>query len=159
MIESFTPEILRFKDDTLSQYLKFDFGKYTIPESFFKHSSAFDAAEELFSSDYAIVASYMEDQSYRLVQLLVKDKSSEEGHSQYGLYNGKEWKWFSLRDYEPEPASSPFKGFYNNVLYCLFEPEMIMKMESRLGKSILNRDILKEITPESEYVIAKICFN
>ena len=146
-IDSFSPTVYVYRDGQVTPHLSFDFGKYSIPETFFRANDAFAAAESLFASDYAVVTSYSEEGEHKLVHLLVKDKGHDENWSEYGVYDGSAWLWFSLSDYTDEALPGPLRFFESGILYGLFTAEELERMGIRETVASCDRDT---------YVVAKI---
>lgn len=156
-IDSYSPTVYLYRDGQAVPYLSFDFGKYALPASFFKAQDAFAAAEELFSSDYAVIASYAEEGAYKLVHVLLKDDSQDRNWSEYGLYDGNGWRWFSLSDNTDEALPGPLRFFESGTLYGLFGVEELSRMSRSFAPAIADR-IEESLSncDQDAYVIAKI---
>ncbi len=74
----------------------FDFGRYTIPESYFEHPDAMAASTALFGSDFANLRIFFESPRHSVLQVAYQFGSQGEGGGGAlvtGFRTGDEWRW------------------------------------------------------------------
>lgn len=75
-------------------FLKFDFGKYNVPDKYFKYSDPYTAAQKLLNSDFAIMERFFINQNH-LVLSVNFQFGSQEGKiiSSLGVESNGKWRW------------------------------------------------------------------
>lgn len=154
-IDSYSPTVYCLSEGSVKPYLSFDFGKYTIKESFYSSKDPFSAAEMLMSSDYSIINSYCESGDYRLVQAMLKKKSDQIGTCNYGLCHKGVWSWFSLQGVEEEPYPGPLKTIKDNALFGIFTKHELTSFVDQMDNT-QKKTILCNETSENNIVILKL---
>lgn len=154
VIDSYSNVVKEYSAGEVSDGTAFDFGKYSIPESFFGFDDAFAAMETLMSSEYALLNQYLCDGDSRLVNILVQKGMEQDSY--YGLLSGGDWHWFSAGKPGQDVFAGSFKEMKDGIIYCLLEPATISTFPSSLKKRLSNPEILNSISEEDNCVIAKL---
>ena len=155
ILDSYSPTVYQYDQKTVSAYLNFDFGKYAIREAFYQARDAFESAELLMLSNYAVIGRYMESEYYKLVQVNVFDQQDGSGEGRYGIYDGEKWRWFSLKGYGLEDMT-PFRCITGNVLIGVLSPEDAGAICNALQGKVINPERIQGIKADDNYVIAKM---
>jgi len=156
IIDSYNPDIYEYDAESLKRYLTFDFGKYSIPDKFYKFKDPYQSSQYLFSRNFALIHRYSECKNYKLVEIfLQKDKSVPEFH--YGLETGGKWIWFYAGKAGEEPLATSFRLFdENSRLLCVIDPSTMGKLPYEFKKLVRNQEVIEQSNINSNYVIAKI---
>ena len=153
LIDSYCPVIYQYNTQQLSEYIRFDFGKYTIPETFFSAGDPYKAAAVLLESDFAVINRYMETPELKIVEIMTQ--SHGDVKFIYGLYDQK-WTWFDCIGHG-EVLKESFKFAIGKTIFALLDPSFLMHLEeSQILDKASNIEILKHISEKDNYVIAKI---
>ncbi|GEM_PF-603352 len=154
LIDSFSPIVYEYSNSALVPSLHFNFGKYSVPDEYYNYSDVFVAAEYLMSRAYAIINRYVENDSLKLVEILLSKVDSCNPY--YGLYYKNEWHWFSFGEGN-SPMSFAFRCFYDDkTLLFLLSPDAVHNLPDSLQQFVINYDISKSIAEEDNYIIAKV---
>lgn len=153
LIDSYSTVIYQYINHQLTEHLKFDFGKYSIPEAFFSAGDPYKAATILLESDFAAINRYIETPEIKIVEVMMQ--SNGDLKFTYGLYNQK-WIWFDCNGYG-EVLKESIKTANGKTLFALLDPSMLLPFaESRILDKVTNKETLKHISENDNYVIAKI---
>lgn len=157
VVDSYSPSIYCYNNMTVSKYLKFDFGPYTIKPEFFAFADAFQSAGYLLRNDFAVIYRFMESTQCRLVEVSLQKHPSGSCYV-YGLQSGKSWRWFNCGSGENSSIfAESVKAVDGKTLYCLMDPSLFSSQwTGRFAGLTGNPGILGSIDPEGSYVIAKI---
>ncbi|MCI1785589.1 MAG: hypothetical protein LKI59_05570 [Bacteroidales bacterium] len=157
IVDSYNPVICKFKSGKIEPYLKFDFGKYSIPEAFFKYEDPFKASKFLSSNDYALIGRYFENAKYKFAEIAIETKDETEAGFSYGINSDGVWKWFYAGKAGKDPFAASFRTIDDhNTLFCIIDPALADKIPPALMKKVSNPDILQNIKKDDNYIIAKI---
>lgn len=150
-IDSYTNDIYLFSHGEISEYRKFDFGQYSLPKEFFEYEDSFAAMEMMLSSTFALIQSYQESGDKAFVDVMIQ--SSETASRYYGLSADEKWSWFSLGGQDDAFAGASCV-LENDVLYFVLDPAKISTFPKSLEKKLSNPEVLKTISPDSNFLIA-----
>lgn len=159
MIDSFNDVLFKYSSKGMDPYLRFDFGKYAIGESFYADSDPYSAAEKLLNSEFGSISRYLESDEYRIVEFLI-NKPDGSLHT-YGACKDGIWYWFGESANE---GGSFFRGSVRaldgNDLYCLFQPSAMTDVVRFFSEKIVNREEIENVNPRQlNYVLAKIALD
>lgn len=149
VLDSFSSSIYCFQNNSIYEYERFDFGRYSIPAAFFEYKDVHKGAEFLLSSHFAVIYSYIENDSKKIVQVNIN--KGNENEARYGYFDGDSWNWFSFDSGYSSSTNGPFQFFSGDVLYGLFE---FSKMDKHLKKLV--EAAFDKQNVENEYFIAKL---
>lgn len=153
LIDSYSPVIYQYNNQKLSEHIRFDFGKYTIPKTFFSAGDPYKAAAVLLESDFSVINSYMETPELKIVEIMTQ--SNGDVKFIYGLYD-KEWTWFDCSGHG-EALKESFKFAVGKTIFALLDPAMLTHLKgSLILDKASDKEILKHISEKDNYVIAKI---
>lgn len=153
LIDSYSPVIYQYKNLQLSEYLRFDFGKYAVPETFFSAGDPYKAATILLESDFAVINRYMETPEIKIVEVMTQ--SNGDVKFIYGLYD-KKWTWLDCSGHG-EALKESVKAAKGKTIFALLAPQMLMHLaELQVLDKANNKEILKHISENDNYVIVKI---
>lgn len=150
--DSYSPTVLRYSDESLSPAVTVDFGKYSIPKSYFCHQNAFEAQEELLRREFALVCSYWESGKLRIIDTIVQKKGGPEKY--YAINNGNGWSWFSGGDLGKDPFAGTLKCVKDNDVYFLLDAALMPQISPEILPLLKNPEVLNGIKPMDNYIIA-----
>jgi len=153
LIDSYSNTLLKFSDDEMMPYLTFDFGKYSIPDSFYKYNDPYESVFFLNDSNFALINRYWESDVYRLVEVFIQTK--EDVSYKYALCSKNEWSWFS-EDKNHEFFSNSFRAIRDKQLFCLVSPEKLCTIPEKLMDFGVDFSSLSTLSRESNYVVFTI---
>ena len=153
-IDAFNPTIMKYKNKKVEPYLTFDFGKYAVPEKYYQFKEPFEAATYLMGLDFAVINRYMQNKNLKFVEVVINQK--DHSTAVYGFAKGNKWNWFSVGNPSESPLAGSFKIIKDNVIYCLINPAMLDKMPKEFENLISNKDVLRGVKEESNYIVAKV---
>ena len=164
------PVIYRIIPGSAVPFLKFDFGKYNVPESYWETENAMQAFTDLSQKGFISIAGFMMNDDY-IVTELNQQTGMEDSECYYLLgikerHNGK-WNWIRQRaeenkliaDNQPAPKVSnrpewyakKLKGFTQDGKLMIFlsgyELERLTAKDRQL---IQNPEILENADPEMD---------
>jgi hypothetical protein len=144
-------------DKTIAPYLTFDFNKHKIPDDFFKFNSGFEAAEYLFSQEYAVIRKYFETSTFHIVEILLSSKPMPSFiyGINYKCQSNEDWSWFSMGKIGESPFTNSLKFSVDNKIIFLLDPTQINQLSKSEVSKIINKDVLSQITENSNYFIAE----
>lgn len=152
LIDSYNPVIYQYANQQLSEHIRFDFGKYAIPNTFFSAGDPYKAAAVLLESDFAVINRYMETPELKIVEIMTQSHGNVKFI--YGLCD-KKWTWFDCSGHG-EALKESFKFAVGKTVYALLDPAMLEHLDESFLEKASNREILKHISEKDNYVIAKI---
>ena len=164
------PVIYRIIPGSAVPFLKFDFGKYNVPESYWETENAMQAFTDLSQKGFISIAGFMMNDDYIVTELNQQTGMEDsEGYYLLGIkerHNGK-WNWIRQRaeenkliaDNQPAPKVSnrpewyakKLKGFTQDGKLMIFlsgyELERLTAKDRQL---IQNPEILENADPEMD---------
>lgn len=153
VIDTFSDTLWRYNTGALKPYLVFDFGDYAIDGDFFTIEDMRESARLLFASQFAMVNRYMENGDARLVEFSVQTADRKRSWL-YGYDDGNGWRWIQ--------TGAPFEGSFRLLngrqVVCLLEPSQLARISDAVRSKIENPEVLDEIAPDDNYVLARISF-
>lgn len=151
VVDSYSNTIFRFHEAQCEPYLTFDMGSFSIPKEFYDFSDVGEGAMFLLSRPFALINRYLESPSIQFVEILAR-KSDEKNSMIYGFKTVSNWRWVTL----PDTFNRSVRFLEDSTLVCVVSPEKIIKMDGTLRNKVTNPEVLENISPEDNYVIAKI---
>jgi hypothetical protein len=153
LIDSFNPVIYKYIRKELNSYLTFDFGKYSVPESFFKGNDSYISAESLFSSEFALINRYFENAESKFVEIHLQNPKKADFY--YGIQRNGKWRWFYAGKAGEDPLSTSFRSFdENGNLISVIDSKTISRLPNDFIRLIKNPEILSDI--KTDRIVAKI---
>ena len=153
VIDTFSDTLWRYNTGALKPYLVFDFGDYAIDGDFFTIEDMRESARLLCASQFAMVNRYMENGDARLVEFSVQT-ADRKRRLLYGYDDGNGWRWIQ--------TGAPFEGSFRLLngrqVVCLLEPSQLTRISDAVRSKIENPEVLDEIAPDDNYVLARISF-
>ena len=154
VVDSYNSTVYVFSEEEgFLPYVTFDFGKYNIPEDFYRYSDPFKGAQFLLERDFARVSRFIVGDAGWLAEIAVQTKTGVTLCYCYSFQGGIVWFKQSAED----PFFSSFRRFENNCLIAVIGPESSEKVITIFKDRIVNPDAIQSIT--DNYVIAKIRFD
>ena len=154
IIDSYSNIIKVYSKGEMSDGPSFDFGKYSIPESFYEFYDAFSAMESLMSGEFAMINRYICDDNIRLA--IINVQKQMDLYSYCGVCSEDKWIWFGTGKVGSDLFANSFNQIKEGALYCLFDPSLIGTFPSSLRKLILNPEILDSVGEDDNYIVAKL---
>lgn len=138
--ESISNKIYTIGETGAELFACFDFGKYTIPSNFYTQSSAMEAADLLFKSDFAVINQIVANGNTVVTTIDgVTASDSEKILHAIACYDGSKWSCIKI-DSSDHPLFKSLKGITtNNELMLLANEERITDFASKYP-SLLNID-------------------
>ena len=158
LIDSFNPNILLYKEGEISEFLCLDFGKYRIPEKYFKFDDPYQAVDYLGTIDGATVSYFCKDGEDMIVGINYGGPGRDGGMN-YGIYRGGKWTWFGIKGDQwnnPHPLSYTFRNFKNGFMYFLIPANLVADIPEQIMLLATNPDAIKDLKEDDNYVITKI---
>src|SRR5574344_1750385 len=153
LIDSFNPVIYKYISKELNPYLAFDFGKYSVPESFFKGNDSYISAESLFSSEFALINRYFENAESKFVEIHLQNPKKADFY--YGIQRNGKWRWFYAGKAGEDPLSTSFRSFdENGNLISVIDSKTISRLPNDFIRLIKNPEILSD--SKTDRIVAKI---
>lgn len=156
LIDSYNDVLFKYTSAGLEPYLRFDFGKYAIDDSFYSEPDPYLAAEKLLSSAFGTISRYHESDKYKIAEFIIN--CPDEPKVTYGICKEGAWYWFGEKMHDNDSFfNGSIKDVKGNVLYCIFQPEAISKLSKFFSDKIMNSDVIESINIDQiNYVLAKI---
>lgn len=155
MLDSYSPSVYKIDDEGCTEFISFDFGKYSIKSDFFNFSDPFESADFLLSHNFAVLDRFIGDSRQKMVQISVQHHNGS-GFVIYGYAKDDSWKWFKLPKGSDELTCGPFSYFKDGCVYCLFNPEHAVKFFETYFSFLKDPALLQKIKNSDAHVIAKI---
>ena len=157
ILDSYSPTIYKYCNNTLSPYIKIDLGDYEVPREYYLFDDSFKAAEYLFERDFAIIKQYRESRFMSFIEIHIQHKDGTV-LTNYGIGPKDSIKWFTTTNDNNSFLSGTFKCLDEECIYCLVDPAKLTDLKHTLPFVISNQDILDNINVDDNYVIAKVSF-
>ena len=105
-------------------FLKFDFGKYSIPPTYFTQANPYDAATQLLSSDFATIDRFYINNHHAVVGVNFQF-GSQEGRvlPTIGISDGDTWRWLKAEE------EGPMSLFHSSLRGLTPDSRMILVAE------------------------------
>lgn len=105
--ESLRNEITYINENgKIETFLKFDFGKYNIPKTYFDNSDPYAAAEKLMKSDFVVMDRFFINNDYAVLSVNFQKGGNEiKMITSIGIENNNIWKWLKS---DPKGSLSMF---------------------------------------------------
>lgn len=102
-------------------FLKFDFGKYNVPEKYFNNSDPYAAAEKLMASDYVIMNRFLVNNDHMILSVDFQ-LASREGLviSSLGVESGGKWRWLKTE------KEGPLSMFFSAVRQLTPDSDLVL---------------------------------
>ena len=151
-IDSYNSTIMLFHDDKVSSYLSFDFGKYSIPDDFYRFSDTFESTNFLLKHEFAMITSFLCDHENHFMGVLVQKSPRPEAY--YGFDNRGTWHWFSAGELGNDVFADSFKVLTDGALYCLLDPLLIDSFPTELLEKVKDKTVFYKVNKEDNYILA-----
>lgn len=152
VLDTYSDTLWLYRKGALKPAVAFDTGSYAVDEDFFSLNMQ-ECVRHLFPGPYALIRRFMESEDAQMVEYTVQT-ADRQRFCLYGFDGGHGWRWFR--------AGAPFAGsirlLEGRQAYCLLEPIELVYLSEALRARITNPEVLAKITPEDNYVIARITF-
>ena len=149
------PHLLKYSNNNVEVYHKFDFGQYSLPEKYYQFDNPFESMNYLSTLDkMAGIQKFNKSSDFEILEVYYID--ADNSNMLYGLKTNEEWIWFEAGSIKEEPLSGAFKDLKGDSLYFLVFPNLVNKLPELLGSKAINPEAIKDVTEESNYVIVKI---
>lgn len=139
-------------------HLRFDFGKNAIDKKVFGFGDAMESAQYFMSLEYASVRRYTEDETKRLVEVIVNKKPLPEMIYGLNFKDKGEWVWFSGGKIDTGSLATSFRLLQDGKLYCLLEPYRLKNLTPQERAKITNSQILDTLKESDNFVIGIVEF-
>lgn len=149
--DPFEKTIFRFAQGKMVPWISFDFGPYSIDESFFS-MDFMESAEYIMESDICLISRYYETADYRFIEV---DRPLE-ALTYYGVANDDHWIWFNAGIKSEAMLSGRIKAIDGNDLICLVERSLLLKIDTVLRDKLVEPDVLSNIDETGNDVIIRI---
>ncbi len=153
-VDSYSDIIKVYSNGTMIDGPRFDFGKYSIPQSFYEYDDSFMAMESLLGRDFAMINRYICDEDRRFVSFSLQKQT--EAYTYCGLYVRNQWCWFLAGKVGADVMSNAFQTVKDGVLYCLLDPALMNTLPVSLKKLAINAEVLDNLSVDDNYIIAKL---
>lgn len=154
VLDSWSPVVYQYHKGELQEYLRFNFGKYSIGEDFFNSANPMEGVMSLMKSQYAIISKYFEFDRAKIVEVDVV--TSGRIDKRYAYTRGSDWRWFSLGTPGNSPMAGGLVGIDEDYLYILLNPMHIDDLDESIKSKITNPDVLDNVDEEGNYILAKL---
>lgn len=155
VVDSYSDIVKVYAGREMKDGPSFDFGKYTIPQTFYEYDDAFSAMESILGSEFAMLGRYVCDGDRRLVTVHLQDQDG--AMTNYcGLFLSGRWDWFLAGKEGSDVLSKAFQNLKDGVLYCLLDPALLSTFPSSLKSLAQNPEVLESVSEEDNYILAKI---
>jgi len=154
VLDSWSPVVYQYHMGELQEYLRFNFGKYSIGEDFFNSANPMEGVMSLMKSQYAIISKYFESDRAKIVEVDVV--TSGRINKRYAYTRGSDWRWFSLGTPGNSPMAGGLVGIDEDYLYILLNPMHIDDLDESIKSKITNPDVLDNVDEEGNYILAKL---
>ncbi len=153
MRDSFGCDLYQVTASGCEPYVRFDFKKYSIPESFFTATDYFEGAEQLLNSTFAHISRYVESGKYAVVSVIIQ---SPKGASfVYGIRDDDQWKWYFMGEPHSQPLSGSFRLIQNNCMVYIIEASRMNDIPDAV-KGKITSGLYGHNVENCDYVIAKV---
>lgn len=154
LIDSYNSTIFKYRKKEVTEYLNFDFGKYKIPQKFFKFDDPNQAFLYLQSIEAAGISFFSKEGETFLVGFYGYTNFAR---FDYALYHNNKWTFFHLEKESKEMAFlQNFMTIHNGFLYYLVPAEAVINMPDSLVKLTVNIETRERLKSGDNYVVAKI---
>lgn len=154
ILDPFNPVVYKYDAEELSPYILFDLGRFEVKERYYSFKNPMEAAEYLFSRDYAYINRYAEGSDVKFVEFILTQDG--EGKPYHGLYYKGEWRWFSLGGFYDSIGRAFRTISCDDVLYFLVAPECLREIPEEISGTIVNKSCLDGLSDDNNYVVMKV---
>ncbi len=154
VVDSYSDIIKVYSGGTMTDGPCFNFGKYSIPKSFYEYDDSFMAMDSLLGSEFAMINRYVCDGDRRFVSLTLQKQG--EPYTYCGLYLNGQWSWFYAGKVGTDAMSNACQSLKGGVLYCLFDPSLMSTFPASLKKLVTNSEVLDDLDSDDNCIIAKM---
>lgn len=155
VVDSYSDIVKVYTGRKMQDGPSFDFGKYSIPQSFYEYDDAFSAMDSILGGEFAMLGRYVCDGVRRLVTIHLQDQTGV--MTNYcGLFLDGRWNWFLAGKEGSDALSKAFQTLKDGVLYCLLDPALMSTFPSSLKSLAMNPEALESTSDGDNYILAKI---
>ena len=161
--DTYNPTIYSYKDGEVAAETVFDFGKSAIDAKFYQLDDPYASMDYVLNAPngFSLVRRYVRDDRYQFVEEIFQKKEESECH--YGICVDGTWGWFSLGETFSSPLAGTMQVLSGRCLYFLMDSASLSGKDHGLGGNlaplrelISNPEVLDQVTPDDNPVVAKI---
>lgn len=152
--EDFNPIIYQIINDSLKEYIYFDFQEYNVPQSYFTNTDPFKAFEKLINHGFVNIRAYAESEHHCLVTATMQ--KGTEAKVIYGIKqkNTHKWDWIDCPLTSPSLFGGNIKGFSkNNELICFILGTDVANIENKYINKFKNIETLDNVNVDTDSFI------
>lgn len=154
VVDSYSDIIKIYCDRTMFDGPRFDFGKYSIPRSFYEYNDPYSSMDSLLGSEFAMINRFFSDGDRRFVSITLQKHTGL--YNYCGLCKKGEWSWFAAGEEGNNLLYNSFHCMSDGVLYCLWDPSKLTSLPASLKKLVLTPNVLDETVDDGNYIVAKL---
>lgn len=135
-------------------FLKFDFGKYNIPETYFNNSDPYAAAEKLMKSDLVIMDRFFINNEFAVLSANFQKGVKEiKMITSIGVGNKETWKWLKA------DSKGVLSMFFSSARQLTPNSELVLIVDADRVKefSIEFPDLIPELEPSNDNPYIVLC--
>lgn len=159
--EAYNNVVYRLRGNEIEVAFRFDFGRYNIPQSFFRKKDAIEASESLVANDFMATRRFMQNDDYILFEAMIQKADNHDTPTVimvHGIKNKKtdSWSWFEREIDSLSPDGDLITTSIQwlssrNEIVCLVDPSKIL--EYRDHPLLANPEVIAGLTNNSNHVI------
>jgi len=152
--EAFSSKILRYERDSLRPYRDFNFGSYSVKDSFFESKDFIKAFQKMLSKGFCLTNKYFKSGKYELVNIFKqKDMNTDKI---LGFNNGTVWTWYNSKPNDIlNLISDSIHYLDNKSIVGVIDAVDCLDLKEIFGKKV-NTDIYNKLEEDSNSLIIKI---
>ena len=154
--ESMMNEISIINDGGASSYMRFDFGKYSIPQQYYEYADPMKAAEMLFAKDFAIIDNLFLCQQGFVMYISRNVQGGKDSFDVVAIQ--QDGKWTKLETNKDDTLlHKAVKGVTSENELIILQNEMSIRSFAAKHPQLLPADSLKYITNNEEKYHILLC--
>lgn len=159
IIDSYNNVLYSYESGELNEYEVFDFGKYQVPEGYFKAEDPYQGAELLLGSEFAFIQRYLMSDYCSIIEVAIQKHSGLT--FTYGLKKGDQWIWFGEGGKQDGKVFTETpRALVGNKLYTLIDPDRFDESKALYYNYLSNKEEVESIEKgRLNYVIGEITLN
>ena len=159
IIDSYNNVLYSYESGELNEYQVFDFGKYRVPDGFFKAKDPYQGAEVLLGSEFAFIQRFLMSDFCSIVEIAIQKHSGLT--FTYGLRVQDQWSWFGEDGKQDGKVFTETpRALVGNKLYTLIDPDRFDESKALYYNYLSNKEEVESIEKgRLNYVIGEITLN
>lgn len=154
--ESLRNEIAYIDENgNVETFLKFDFGKYNIPKTYFNNSDPYAAAEKLMKSDFVVMDRFFINNDYAVLSANFQKGQGNEIKmiSSIGVENNGTWKWLKA------DSKGVLSMFFSSARQLTPNSELVLIVDADRVKefSVEFPDLIPELESSNDNPYIVLC--